>query len=482
MTRYLVGAPASASRSAVAIGGLAVFSAVWMAAELWFRPHVADAGLRGALETAITSAALLSAILIRQRLRHTRLVRDLLLLAALTIVLFTDLIFAGLPAVSGSHAFAHGSGARMTVMTLLAGAFVAIAFGPAGRRFPIGSRLPILVPAAAIVIVAAAGAIDLTFGFTRSVSHTAVDVVTVLASCAMLIAGIRFAIAGPSDRLEAGLLAATAFLLADGWMQKLAWPLAPADWVTLGDVARLAGYGLLLAAAIRLSVRTREEQARDAIVAERLRIAGDLHDGLAQDLAFIAAHSGRLAAELGAEHPVAIAAQRALAVSRREILDLEASRAASLEAALREVATELAHRFGVEVRCTVDDGADLDVSLTDRHELVRIAREAIVNAAQHGGARHIDLALGSRRSGLLLRVADDGCGLDVPAPARSQGTGLGLRMMRARARAMGGELVVAPREGRGTEIAVTAPAQDDAPSPGVGSRPRFRRIADRAPG
>jgi two-component system NarL family sensor kinase len=127
---------------------------------------------------------------------------------------------------------------------------------------------------------------------------------------------------------------------------------------------------------------------------------------------------------------------------------------------LREVAAELAQRFGVEIRCAVDDGADLGVTLRDRHELVRIAREAIVNAAQHGGARHIDLALGSRRSGLLLRVSDDGCGLNVPAQGRSKGTGLGLRMMRARARAVGGELVVVPREGGGTEIAVTAPAQE----------------------
>lgn len=458
MTRYLVERTASANRSAVAIGGIAMCSAVWMGAELWFRPHVANAGLRAALETAITAAALLSAILMRERLRHTRLVRDLLLLAALTIVFVTDLIFAGLPAFNGSHASAHSMGAHMTATTLLAGAFVAIAFGPAGRRLPIGSRLPLLVPAAGIAIIAAAEAIDVTFGLgTWSASQTAVSV---LASCAMLIAGIRFAIAGLSGRLEARLLAATAFLLASGSMQTLAWPLAPANLVTLGDVARLAGYGLLLATAIRLSVRTREEQARDAIAAERLRIAGDLHDGLAQDLAFIAAHSGRLAAQLGAEHPLAIAAQRALAESRREIVDLEASHAASLEAALREVAAELAQRFGVEVRCAVDDGADLDVSLPDRHELVRIAREAIVNAAQHGGARRIDLALGSRRSGLLLRVSDDGCGLDVPAQGRSQRTGLGLRMMRARARTVGGELVVVPREGGGTEIAVTAPAPE----------------------
>jgi signal transduction histidine kinase len=461
MTHYLVGATASPYRNAVAVGGIAAFSAVWMGTELWVHPHVANGGLRAVFETAITSAALLSAILIRERFRHTRLVCDLLLLSALTTVFFTDLIFAALPALGGSHGSAHGIGARMTAMTLAAGAFVAIAFGPGRRRLPVGSRLVILLPAAGIAIVAAAAATGLVFGFaTRSVAQVAVSVVTVLASGAMLSAGVRFAIVGLSGKLEAGLLAGASCLLASGWMQKLAYPLAPADWVTLGDVARLAGYGLLLATAIRLFVRTREEQARDAIAAERLRIARNLHDGLAQDLSFIAAHSGRLAAALGAEHPVAIAAQRALAASRHEIVDLEASHAPSLEAALREVAAELAQRFDVEVRCAVDDGADLDVSLSDRHELVRIAREAIVNAAQHGGARHIDLTLGSRRSGLLLRVLDDGCGIHAPAAGKNQGTGLGLRTMRARARVLGGELVVAPSEGRGTEVAVTAPAQE----------------------
>ena len=66
---------------------------------------------------------------------------------------------------------------------------------------------------------------------------------------------------------------------------------------------------------------------------ERRRIARDLHDGLAQDLAFIAAHGDQIAREAGEEHPLAIAARRALALSRGAIADLSASDAPSARAA-----------------------------------------------------------------------------------------------------------------------------------------------------
>src|SRR6201999_1458865 len=138
-------------------------------------------------------------------------------------------------------------------------------------------------------------------------------------------------------------------------------------------------YGLLLATSLRLYRRSQDQVARDAVSAERLRIARDLHDGLAQDLAFIAAHSERLAREFGDDHPLAIAATRALAASRGQIVDLEASHASSTEAALREVASEISFRHGVNVSVMVDDGEHHERSERERTELVRIAREAIAN-------------------------------------------------------------------------------------------------------
>jgi signal transduction histidine kinase len=207
---------------------------------------------------------------------------------------------------------------------------------------------------------------------------------------------------------------------------------------------RILAFALFFAAALRQEAAIRRAIGNAAAAAERRRIARDLHDGLAQDLAFIAAHSERLAREFGADHPLAIAATRALAASRGQIVDLEAAHASSTEAALREVAGELAARFGVNVTVTVDGGVDTERSEDERTELVRIAREAIANAVRHGGARNVTVRLGSRRSDLLLRVSDDGCGFGRSAQ-ETAGTGLGMRTMRDRARRLGAQV----RAGRG---------------------------------
>jgi signal transduction histidine kinase len=192
------------------------------------------------------------------------------------------------------------------------------------------------------------------------------------------------------------------------------------------------------------------------VSAERLRIARDLHDGLAQDLAFIAAHSERLAREFGADHPLAIAATRALAASRGQIVDLEASHASSTEAALREVAGEFSARFGVKVTVSVPAGVAprAEPSEHERSELVRIAREAVANAIRHGGAHNVTIRLGSRRDDLLLRISDDGCGFSGSAGGKTAGTGLGLRTMRERAGHLGAHLRTRRGEGGGTEIEV----------------------------
>ncbi|MGI8715743.1 MAG: sensor histidine kinase [Solirubrobacteraceae bacterium] len=462
-------------RGALSLALVIVSSAV-LIADLLVGPRIVSAGLRSALETAIVLSALLSTILLRIRFRQTRLLRDLLLLATLATVAVGDFVLNGLPALSISHAAVDGFGARGALMVAVASGFVAVAFVPGQRRVPLGSRLPAMIAPIGIGIVALAEVIDLIAGPAAASSYAAtVPVVVAAASVAMLIAGLRFLGQRVPGRLEAEFLAGGSLLLAGAWLQKLVWPLVAPDWVTLGDASRLAAYGLLLATALRLYGRTREQQAREALSAERLRIARDLHDGLAQDLAFIATHSDRLAIEFGAEHPLAIATRRALAVSRQEIVDLSASDAPDVEFALREVASELAARFEVEVEVEVDDRTDLDLKMSDRTELVRIAREAIVNAVRHGGARKLSVTLGSRWSGLLLRVVDDGCGIDAPRARARPGTGLGMEAMRARARLLGGQLVTRRRAGGGTQLDVVAPQRRTRSAPPVDSaRPRAR--------
>jgi signal transduction histidine kinase len=118
------------------------------------------------------------------------------------------------------------------------------------------------------------------------------------------------------------------------------------------------------------------------------------------------------------------------------------------------VADELEARFAIDV--TVNDRIDTDDSGRDlpprvREQAVRIAREAIVNAARHGGAQHVEVTLEGNDVGkLVLRVSDDGSGISPDALASS--TGFGLPTMRARAAELGAELTARPLLSGGTVL------------------------------
>jgi signal transduction histidine kinase len=272
----------------------------------------------------------------------------------------------------------------------------------------------------------------------------------------LVAAGLAFLHGRRDARLEDRLLAAAAFFLAGAVLQYLSMPAVATDWVTPRDGLRLAAYLLVVASAFTRYMRTRDDQTRAAISSERERLARDLHDGLAQDLACIATQSQRLGLRLGPDHPLLVATRHALAASRGAITDLWASAAPNTEAALRLIADELGHRYGLQVRVRVEpDNAlsgERDLGPPTREHVIRIAREAIVNAAVHGMARRVDVILQRREGDLLLRVSDDGRGI-----ADSRHHGFGLRTMHARAASLGGRLTAHRRADGGTELELQIP-------------------------
>jgi signal transduction histidine kinase len=449
--------PKLALWAVAALCAIATVGFVGFGVEQLWQLHATDAVLRSAIETGITLSALVSAVLLLAHFRQTRLLRDLLMLAALATVALTDFVFNALPAYHYETGI-YGAGARMALTTLIAGIFLAVAFAPGEREVQVGRRLAAIAVPAAFYWVALGELVDLIVGPVREQGPSGAygplaTSVSVTCSVILVVAAGGFAVRHRDGDREAGLLGVAALCMAGAQLGKLALSVAPPDWVTPSDALRVVAYGLLLAAAVRMYSRSQDQVARNAVSAERLRIARDLHDGLAQDLAFIAAHSERLAREFGADHPLAVAAQRALAASRGQIVDLEASTASNTEAALREVAAEMASRHGVNVTVSVDSALDTDRTEDERTELVRIAREAIANAVRHGGARNVAVRLGSRRDDLLLRVSDDGCGFGA-ASGTTAGTGLGMRAMGARAKSVGGQLVTRTRESGGAEIEI----------------------------
>ena len=436
----------------VALVGVSTFITV----ALVVRPaQVQNLSVRVAIETTITICAVTAAWLVALRFGQTRELRDLLLATTLVIVSIADFPSTALPALAGIGHAGLAPQFRAIARIVVAVCFLATALAPAGRGISARVRpfvFVTVVTVAAMTLVDALPLLELGQGAS---SRSALVMTEISSAALLLIAAVAFLYRDVSARRESALLAASAFLLASARLLGLSVPGGP-DWITMATVARLAAYGLLLAAAIKQLARARRDAAHAEVLAERQRIARDLHDGLAQDLAFIASYSGRLASDLGTEHPLAIAARRALAVSRGTIVDLTASSAPTTAAALQRVAEELERRHDVEIEVH-GDGLETDLDTADRAELVRIAREAIVNAVHHGGAHHINVRLGSSATGVLLSVVDDGCGLEASRPDETSGTGLGMRTMRSAARSLGGDLIARPAPGGGTQLEVVLP-------------------------
>jgi signal transduction histidine kinase len=386
--------------------------------------HATAAGARAGIETAIPLSALLSALLLSSRFRWTRRIDDLLLAGVVAMAGLAELAFARLPAVAGLNMVGTGNGAGAGVAAAVSVAIAGLALAPPHGEIRWRRRRTIR-PAASVF-------------------------------------------AGPREPagLATLLLTAGCLLLASAGLQGLVSRQA-ADWVTPGDGLRLVAFGIVLAVALRRHAEMRDAVAAGVLNEERKRLARDLHDGLAQDLAFIAVSAQGLEPDLGAQQPLVIAARRALDASRGLMADLAARSAPTTEAALVLVADELGRRFGVRVEvCSAPVTAltsRADLSPPEREEIVMIAREAIVNAITQGHAQRIDVTLDLEGKRPLLVVSDDGGGVTSGTP---QG-GFGLPTMRARAESLGGRLVMRQGAGGGTELEVCVVPQAQTVRSGV---------------
>ena len=132
---------------------------------------------------------------------------------------------------------------------------------------------------------------------------------------------------------------------------------------------------------------------------ERRRIARELHDGLAHELAFIASKTRGAAAGAATSHDaraLAGAADRALDEARRAITVLSVSQPQSLDAAISQTVEDLGSRLGVAWDLQLADDVQVPGEVTEN--LLRIVREAITNAASHGASEHVRVSLEHERT------------------------------------------------------------------------------------
>lgn len=204
------------------------------------------------------------------------------------------------------------------------------------------------------------------------------------------------------------------------------------------------------------------------VLAERERLAREIHDTLAQGLSSIqlllrAAERALPGAPQNAARFVDQARQAAvdnLAEARRFVAALTppSLEGATLAGALERLCatTSVRHRIIARFHLTGDPAP-----LPTAHEvaLLRIAQSALANTVRHADATTAEVTLSYLGDHIALDVVDDGTGFDpdhLPAPDPERG-GFGLAAMRARMRALGGTLTIESAPGQGTALAAQLP-------------------------
>lgn len=122
-----------------------------------------------------------------------------------------------------------------------------------------------------------------------------------------------------------------------------------------------------------------------------------------------------------------------------------------LATVLKEFCDRVADQTKLKCVFTSHGAANVEDTLVATH-LFRIAQEAVNNVVKHARARHVGIELAEDSGNIVLRVSDDRDGLRRDRPERD---GSRLRIMRYRAGAIGGNLVVHPRDGGGTVVTCT---------------------------
>ncbi|QDY79405.1 sensor histidine kinase [Streptomyces qinzhouensis] len=349
-------------------------------------------------------------------------------------------------AVSDAYVSGHFDGLRVALPAVLLalGAFLVCAFQATTRR----RQLPLSV--GVLVALAAVGWAALTAG-------------AVVMAAVLLIAGAAMAV----ERLPlwAGLLCAVP--LANIFAIRI----PEADGVGIAIIMAgilLGGYAFRLdaqarGAGFRLLAQeraAREAEAISAALAERARIAREIHDVLAHSLSAQLVHleAARIRIERGPEGAFRdellerVTAARGMARSglaeTRQALSALRGELTPVEEFLREIAAE-------EGADSVVTGERLSMSPEVSQAVRRVAQEALTNARKHAPGGRVRLLFSYERSGVKLEVRDSGPTVHRGELSES-GSGYGLLGMRERAELLGGTLETGP-EGAGFLVRLRVP-------------------------
>jgi signal transduction histidine kinase len=214
------------------------------------------------------------------------------------------------------------------------------------------------------------------------------------------------------------------------------------------------------------NARLYDQAERSAAIAERSRLARELHDSVTQSLYSVNLYAEAAARLLLAGDNTTAAshlrelrdtAQEALREMRLLIFELRAPalEKSGLAAAIQARLDAVEGRGGVQAELQVEGEESLPFAIQE--ELYHAVQEALNNALRHAKAQRVQVRLQFQDAATRVEICDDGLGFD-PTVA-GEGGGFGLRGMRERAQRIGGSLQIESAPGKGTKVSILVPTK-----------------------
>jgi signal transduction histidine kinase len=201
----------------------------------------------------------------------------------------------------------------------------------------------------------------------------------------------------------------------------------------------------------------------DATKAERQRIAQDLHDSLAQNIAYLRLKLDQLSGEDALQEIAAVhrqleqmrdVANQAYQQVRGTLVNLRPEVASGMQASMANLVKTVSARVIFKINL-FSEGVPFDLTQEQEQQALSVVQEALTNVEKHARATLVNIWLHWTKETLLITLADDGCGFD-PATVKSDGH-YGLAIMKERAATVGADLVIASYAGQGTRLSLTLP-------------------------
>jgi ligand-binding sensor domain-containing protein/signal transduction histidine kinase len=220
----------------------------------------------------------------------------------------------------------------------------------------------------------------------------------------------------------------------------------------------------------RFRLRQISRQMRERFVlvlAERTRVAREIHDTLLQGFTGISLKLDAIAHQLPDEskakqqlESVLEQSDQALTEARRAVWDMRSPLVEShgLANALASSAQHIIEGTPAQLQFAVE-GTVRDLPPAIEDNLLRICQEAVTNSIRHGSAKQVKVVLNYERRQVQLHIEDDGCGFDPSKVQAAKNGHFGLVGMQERAKKLGGKLTLNSRVDAGTQVCALIPTE-----------------------